>query len=148
MKWIDFLFYSYYCYFERRSKRHPDLFGRESRTLAIGLLALTFGPPIGICYGIVDSYIVSLPPIPKMHSLGDNLIGIIIGTILISPFIYRYFYDKRITAGRFKIFREEWGNDPRMHTTKRIIVIIYTFTTLLLPLWVALVMHFIVKGHS
>lgn len=140
MRYIDFLFYSYYCYFERRAKRFPKLLAGDSIMQALCLISLTIGLLLAICYLLVNEYITPMPRMPKLNSPEEKLIGIVIGGVIIGPLIYRYLYNKTIRKGDYKIFKEQWG-DPRTHKKGRIAVLVYTIITLLLPFCLALILH-------
>ena len=141
MRYIDFLFYSYYCHCERRNKRFPKLFGGNSRFFAFYLFTLTLGGLIGFCYLLIDEYIIHLPMIPKLGSSAESLIGLVACCAILGPFIYRYFYDKNIIKGDYKIFKERWGEDPRIHKRGRIAVLVYTILSMFLPFCVAIILH-------
>ena len=141
MKYIDFIFYSYYCHCERRNKRFPKLFGGDSRFFALYLFALTLGGVIGLCYILINEYITPLPMLPILGSSAESVIGLVVCCAILGIFIYRYFFDKKIIKGDYKIFRERWGEDPRIHKRGRIAVLVYTIVSILLPLCLAIILH-------
>ena len=141
MRLIDFLFYSYYCHFERRNKRLPKIFGGDSRFFALFLLALTFGGVLGICYILINEYVTPLPMLPKLAPSVESLIGLLVCAAIIGPFAYRYFNDKKIIKGDYIIFKERWGEDPRIHKRGRIAVLVYTILSIFLPLFLAVILH-------
>ena len=134
MKYIDFLFYSYYCHFERRLKRHPKLFKGDSRFFALWLIGMTIGGPLGICYCLINDYVTRLPEMPKLNSPEEKLIGLVFGGIILGPLIYRYYYNKKICRKNYTVFKEKWGEDPRTNSKGRIAVIVYTIVALSFPL--------------
>ena len=141
MKYIDFLFYSYYCHCERRKKRYPKLFFGDSRFFALYLFTLTIGGLIGLCYILINEYITSLPMIPKLGSEAESLFGLVVCCAILGPFIHRYFYDKKLTNGDYKIFKDRWGEDPRINKKGRIAVLVYTIVSIFLPLFLAVILH-------
>ena len=145
MKYIDYLFYSYYCYFERRNKCHPKICWGDSRFYALMVIYISIAVPLGACYGLISIFITPLPSLPERHSLPAKLIGTVLGIFTIGPLIYRYYYDKKICRNNFKLFRDRWGEDPRVHTKGKIAVRIYTFITIFLPLLGPIILYFIYK---
>ena len=113
MKYIDFIFYSYYCHCERRNQRFPKLFGGDSRFFALYLFALTLGGVIGLCYILINEYITPLPMFPKLGSSAESVIGLVVCCAILGIFIYRYFFDNKIIKEDYKIFRERWGEKTR-----------------------------------
>jgi len=143
MNCVDFLFYSYYSYFNRRNKRHPNIFWGDSRLYALCVIYLSFVMPCAAIYALIDIYITPLPPLPKVNTFEDKLLGLVFGIVTVGPLIYRYYYNKKITKQKFKIFKTKWGDDPRMNKKGRVIVIIYTIVTIIFPLLGAIILTFI-----
>ena len=78
---------------------------------------------------------------PKLNSPEEKLIGIVVGGAILGPLVHRYLYDNKIKKGDYKIFKDGWGEDPRIHKRGRIAVIIYTIVSLSLPFCLAIILH-------
>ena len=144
MKYIDYLFYSYFCYFERRNKRHPKIFWGDSRLDAITIIYTTLAIPMGAILGLIGIFVTPLPELPKLwFGRYSGIPGILLAIPTLIPMVHRYYYNKKITKGNFKIFRDKWGEDPRHIRKGRIAVIIYTVCTIVLPLLGPVILHFI-----
>ena len=141
MRYIDFLFYSYYCHFERRNKRFPKIFWGDSRADALTIIYFSIAGPLTLCYCLIDDFIVPLQDIPKFNTIEGLLYGLLIGIPTIGPLIYRYYHNKKIHKSNFKVFREKWGEDPRVHTKGRVAVIAYTIITRLMPFVLPFIIH-------
>lgn len=145
MKYIDFLFYSYYCHFERRNKRFPKIFWGDSRLYAIVVMYLSIAIPFGAIYALIDIFVTPLPEPSKANSGHGRLFGILLGIPTIGPLAYRYYHNKKIIRRNYKMFKDRWGEDPRENKKGRIVVLIYTFCTIILPWFGPVFLYFIFK---
>ena len=140
MKYIDYLFWSYYSFLNRHSKVY---FG-DNRWQAICTICATVVVPLGVFYALLDIFVINLPALPKDRYLSLLIIGLLSLPLLL--FLnHRYYYNKTIIRGNFRLFKDRWGEDPRTNKKGRMAVIIYTICTLILPWFGPVILHFICK---
>lgn len=140
MKYLDYLFWSYYCFFNR----HPKMYFGDNRWQAIGVIYATIIVPLATLYALTDLFIVDLPELPSQRSAKYLIIGFV--SLPIFLFLnHRYYHNKKHIKGNFQLFKERWGEDPRTNKRGHMIVIIYTICTLTLPWFGLVILHLIYK---
>lgn len=122
IKFIDFLFWHYYCF----ANRHKKIYWGDNVWQAIGMIYGTMIVPIVLIYKIIDLFIVNLPNLSGPGHI-DSLIIMDVVSLPIFLFLNnRYYHNQKIIKDNFRIFRERWGDDPRQNKKGRIAIIIYT----------------------
>ena len=124
MKYLDFLFWSYYCFCER----HKRFYFGDNIEQAIGMMYGSIALPIATIYATIHTFIYHLPMIEPGH-WETILLALVLSSPLFFLLDHRYYKNKTITNNNFQIFRERWGDDPRKETKGRIFVIIYTIVS-------------------
>lgn len=147
MKYLDYLFWYYYTYFTRREKRHPKLFFGGHVFEAIYTIVASILIPLVNLYALLDvGGILGLPNMPD-KKLEAMLIVLAVWWPLYSFLVNRYYKNKKITKNKYQLFRDRWGENPQHNKKRRIAVIIYTVSTLVLSWVVGLtILYFINKG--
>lgn len=140
MKYLDYLFWSYYCFFER----HKKFYFGDNRWQAIGVMYSTIIVPLATMYVLTNLFILDLPDLPERRDEKILIAGIV--SLPIFLFLnHRYYHNKKITKNKFQMFREQWGNDPRANKKGRLAVIVYTVCTSVLPWFGPIILYFIYR---
>ncbi len=121
MKYLDFIFWSYYCFCER----HKKIYFEDNVTQATGMMYGAIALPIATIYATIHTFIHNLPILEPGH-WESILLVLLLSSPLFFLLDYRYCKNKTITNNDFQLFRERWGEDPRKITKGRIFVIAYT----------------------
>lgn len=148
MKYLDYLFWYYYTYFTRREKRHPKLFFGGGHVFeAIYTIVASILMPLVNLYALLDvGGILGLPNMPD-KKIEAMLVVLAVWCPLYRFLVNRYYKNKKITKNKYQLFRDRWGENPQLNKKRRIAVIIYTVSTLVLSLVVGLIiLYFINKG--
>ena len=147
MKYLDYLFWYYYTYFTRREKRHPKLFFGGHVFEAIYTIVASILIPLVNLYALLDvGGILGLPNMPD-KKLEAMLVVLAVWCPLYRFLVNRYYKNKKITKNKYQLFRDRWGENPQHNKKRRIAVIIYTVSTLVLSWVVGLtILYFINKG--
>ena len=147
MKYLDYLFWYYYTYFTRREKRHPKLFFGGHVFEAIYTIVASILIPLVNLYALLDvGGILGLPNMPD-KKIEAMLVVLAVWCPLYRFLVNRYYKNKKITKNKYQLFRDRWGENPQLNKKRRIAVIIYTVSTLVLSLVVGLIiLYFINKG--
>lgn len=139
MKYVDYLFWSYYCF----CNRHPKIFIRDNVWEAIFMMVTTVGMPVCVSYALVDNFVVDLPDLPE-----ERLFRLLLVAIAFLPLClilgHRYRRNKKITNNNFQLFKDRWGEDPRKNKKGRIAVIVYTFLTTIFALVAPMIILYII----
>lgn len=147
MRFIDFLFWHYYSWMEQLKKKHKDRTYGESEWVAILLISLTSFLIIGITLGTIDTFIYHLN-IPHSHTWEGKKFSLSISIPWLLYFYYRYYKKKSIINGKYKIFRERWGDPENVSKRNLKILLVYTLTmTIGLVIFAAIMGHFNSRGY-
>ena len=124
MKWLDFLFWHYYCYYERKiSKGKSILF-------AISMLAFTTFVILGFSIGTIYTFICDLH-LPEYGTLASRQIGWLIGIPWLLYIDYRYQRKESIVKNKYEVFRTRWGDSEHVSKKNMRVLLWYTlFSTI------------------
>ena len=92
IKFIDFLFWHYYCYFER----HKKTFKGDNYWLAILMIVFTVFFTIGVTLGGINTFIYGLD-IPKFGTKDSKILELTLGIPCLLYLCYRY-YKKSLSS--------------------------------------------------
>ena len=135
IKFIDFLFWSYYCF----ANRHKKIYWGDNVWQAIGMIYGTIILPMASVYSLVSIFVISLPTFPEPGTIEGVLLMAIISSPIFLLLDYRYYHNPKIVKNKFELFRKQWGEDPRCDKKGRIIVIVYTLLSIVGCLCLAIV---------
>ena len=123
MRLLDFLFWHYYCYGEKKKTVKED----SAWPAIIMILATTF-TIIGSLQGAIEVFICDLP-LPE--SKGDLKYKVYypIGILYILFLRYSYMKQKSIVKNRYEVFRNRWGDPEHVRKKNMRILLIYTLIT-------------------
>lgn len=121
MRWMDYLFWHYYSYFEQNKKKYKG----DRVQVAEGMVIITTSLIIGSIIGSMHIFIcdLSLPEYGRM-----KIMGWIVGIPCILYLDYRYERKQSIVKNNYQLFRERWG-DPK-HVSKKNMKILLWYTIL------------------
>ena len=123
MKWIDFLFWHYYCYFEqvkKKKKGHGD-----STWMAIVIIAFTVLFAIGVTIGEINTFIIELNT-PKYGTPEGRIFSGAVCIIFLALMCWRYYKQKSIVKNNYELFRKRWGDPENVSKKNMRILLIYT----------------------
>lgn len=121
MRVVDFLFWHYYCFFERHKKRY---FG-DNRYQSIIVMCITFAAILGVGSGLVQVFIIG-HDIPPQQPVDRKIFGLILVAPVFLYLDYRYYKKKSITKNKFEIFRNRWGDIQNVSPKNMRILLWYT----------------------
>ena len=132
MKWLDFLFWHYYCYFEQNKKRYRgnNVWG------SVLTLSYTCFWVFGTILGIVGVFVYDI----NMDYGPMKMWAWAIGIPWILYLDYRYERKKSIVQNKYQIFRERGGEPDKVSKKNLKILLWYTLITTVGLLLVAIVM--------
>ena len=125
MRMIDFLFWHYYCYSEQCKKKAKTT--GDSRWMSIVMIVVTIGVTLAISVALVDIFVCEVN-IPERYS-DKKILGWAIGIPCFLYLYYRYYKQKSIVSGKYKVFRERWGNPENVSKKNMQILLMYTLIT-------------------
>jgi len=140
MKWLDFLFWHYYCYFEKNKKK----FKGNSVLSATSMLAFTTFVIFGFIIGTTYTFICDLH-LPEYGTLASRKISWLTGIPWILYLGYRYERKKSIVQNKYQIFRERWGEPENVSKKNLNILLWYTLITTIGMLLFAIAMGYLNK---
>jgi uncharacterized membrane protein YhaH (DUF805 family) len=138
MKWLDFLFWHYYSYFEQNKKR----FKGDRIQVAEGMILITTSAIIGSLVAIMKIFVYNLylPDYGRMKMWAWT-----IGIPWILYLDYRYERKKSIVQNKYQIFRERWGEPENVSKKNLKILLWYTLITTIGMLLFAIAMGYLNK---
>ena len=80
----------------------------------------------------------------ERHTISRFLGTVVMIVIYYYPMMRRYMFNKSITTGKYRIFRERWGNeDPKQRKKRGWIIAALVFNNIvLIPIGVFLLVHY------
>lgn len=123
MRFLDLLFWHYYCFFER-NKTNKD---GDSLAGARLLTAFTSCGALLLIYFIIDTFVYALDINVKSTSV--RLLGLLIALLWVLYLLYRYENKKSITKNNYQLFRERWGDPLQISKKKMLLLLMYTIIT-------------------
>ncbi len=128
MRLIDFLFWHYYSYSEQCMKKTKTT--GDSRWMSIVMIVLTTWTTLGIILCEIDRFIYPLKYLPKdITKLDAKLFGLFICVPWFLLLYFRYYKQKSIVKGKYKVFRERWGDPENVSKKNLKILLVYTLIT-------------------
>ena len=124
MRWLDFLFWHYYCHFDQSKLRTKDA---DLTGGAIIVLFYTCCTLLGCLLGTLYIFVC------KFSFMDTYKAEYLCALVLLIPSFYmclryRYYKQKSIVKGKYKQFRDRWG-DPE-HVSKKNMRILLWYTIL------------------
>ena len=123
MKWLDFLFWHYYCHFDQSKIRTKDA---DLTGGTIVILLFTLANIIGVLLGSFNTFVYDIETIINGGEL--KVLCVLSAAILWLCLRYRYCKQKSIIKGKYKMFRERWGDSE--HVSKKNMRILLWYTIL------------------
>ena len=128
MKYIDFLFWHYYCFCER----HKKVFHYDNKWQALLFMYGSFSLILALIIGLIHTFVIALD-ISLLSTTEKRLYSFIISCVVyFLPLWYRYYYKEAITKNGFQVFRDKWGNFE--HNTKKNLNIFLIYNVISFPL--------------
>lgn len=139
MRFVDFLFWQYYCFCER----HKRVFFGYNVWQALNDVFLTTACGMGVIWSLVEDKIPLniLNMLHLTHTKVWVLLLIPIGGAYIL-FYKRYTKKNAITQNNFQIFRERWGDPEHTKRSHRIIMWCYTLVMIMSPVILGMIKRF------
>ena len=134
---IDYTYYRLYKFFSS----HRIFTGMEEID-SISTIMLTIFFPLACIGGSIchKTNIVMF----ERHTISRFLGTVVMIVIYYYPMMRRYMFNKSITTGKYRIFRERWGNeDPKQRKKRGWIIAALVFNNIvLIPIGVFLLVHY------
>ena len=141
MKLIDYIFWHYYCLGERIKKTKNG----DSVFFAITLMFYSSITTLVILLITIDVFVCDWKSLLGIRDVSQYEAKLCILTFVL-PFVfylfYRYRKQKSIITGKYKMFRERWGEPSQISKKKMIVLVVYTIVSI-----VGMVVYAIVMGH-
>lgn len=122
MRWLDFLFWHYYCFFEK----HKNVYFGDNRLQAIVAICICCFTLFGVSVGLINTFVCTIKLIPIYGTIEEKLFSILYVLPCFLYLDYRYYFKKSVTQNNYQIFRDRWG-EP-LHVSKKNMRILLTFT--------------------
>ena len=123
MKWFDFLFWHYYCYGYNSKIRTKDA------DLTGGAIIILLSTLCWLTGALLGSFCTFVYDLEKVINGGElKILCVLFAAVLLLCLRYRYYKQKSIVKGKYKLFRDRWG-DPE-HVSKKNMRILLWYTIL------------------
>lgn len=128
MRLIDFLFWHYYSYSEQCKKKAKTT--GDSRWMSIVMIVITIGISLILLLSTIDQFLYPLDFLPDDSTTIDaKIFGLTLGILCFALLYFRYYKQKSIVSGKYKIFRGRWGDPENVSKKNLKILLWYTLIT-------------------
>ena len=139
-KILDILDYTYYRLYQFFSSYR--IFAGMEELDAINIIVFIYLIPIACVGGTINGYIDAIPT--ARNPISRYFWSFVIGFVTMVPLMKRYMYNKSITKGNYRIFKERWGKEDPKQRKKRgwLIAAIVINNIVVFPIILAVLEHY------
>lgn len=136
MEWLDWMFWHYYCFYER----HKKMYFGDNCFQAVVIICMNTYIMLGLLAAFIENFICELTFIPQYGTIHSKLFALIYGVPIFLFLDYRYSRKKDIIKNNYQAFRERWGTPADVNKKNLKILVVSTIIYVVGSIIIAVIM--------